>query len=67
MTTDNRYRSRKFRLALLASVVSHIALFVSFFSAEALMDGGTWVAAQTLILAMYNGANVGELYVKPDR
>lgn len=60
MTADNHYRSRKFLLAALASIVSHIALFVSS------IDGGTWVAAQTLILAMYNSANVGELYVKPD-
>jgi len=54
---DNRYRSRKFWLAATASVVSHIALFGGH------MDGGTWVAAQTLILAMYNSANVGQTYV----
>ena len=60
MSTDSRYRSRKFRLALLASAVSHVALFVSFVSNEALMDGVTWVAAQTLILGLYNKYNVEE-------
>lgn len=54
---DSRYRSRKFWLAAMASIVSHVALF------GGQMDGGTWVAAQTLILAMYNGANVGQNYV----
>ena len=59
MAVDDRYRSRKFWLAAVASAVSHVALF------SGSMDGGTWVAAQTLILAMYNSANVGAMYVKP--
>lgn len=61
MTADNRYRSRKFLLAATADLVSHIALFAGN------IDGGTWVSAQVLILAMYNGANVGELYVSNDK
>lgn len=61
MSKENRYRSRKFWIAATASLVSHIALFAGQ------LDGGTWVAAQTLILAMYNGANVGEQYVNADK
>ncbi|RVU32707.1 MULTISPECIES: hypothetical protein [Neptunomonas] len=58
--TDDRYRSRKFALAAVSALVSHIALF------SGQLEGGTWVAAQTLILGMYNAGNVGERYVKPD-
>ncbi len=58
--SDDRYRSRKFRLALFASVVASIALFTIDFS------GTTWVTAQSIILGLYGAANVGEKKVKKD-
>ena len=48
------YRSRKFLLAVTALAVSAVALF------KGDLDGGTWVAALTLILGLYSAANVME-------
>lgn len=54
VTVSERYRSRKFLLAASASVTAHIALFTGE------MDGGTWVAAQTLILGLYSASDITE-------
>lgn len=51
---NDGYRSRKFTLAACASLVSHVALLTS------IIEGGVWVAAQTLILGLYSAANVVE-------
>lgn len=63
MTNDSfkrRFTSRKFILALLASVVASIALFTVDFS------GTTWVSAQTIILGLYGAANVSNKKVTRD-
>jgi uncharacterized membrane protein YccF (DUF307 family) len=52
MKIEEKYRSRKFLLALIASIVSSIALFTIDFS------GATWVSAQSIILGLYGAANV---------
>ena len=52
MEIDEKYKSRKFLLALLASIVSSIALFTIDFS------GATWVSARSIILGLYGAANV---------
>jgi len=57
---DEKYRSRKFLLALLASIVSSIALFTIDFS------GATWVSAQSIILGLYGVANVTNKKVVKD-
>jgi len=44
--------SRKFILAVSAMVASIVALFLGT------IDGGTWVAALSLILGLYGGSNV---------
>lgn len=54
VTVSERYRSRKFLLAAIASFVAHVALFTKN------MDGGTWVAAQTLVLGLYSASDVTE-------
>ena len=48
------YRSRKFLLACTAMLASIIGLFADQ------LDGGTWVAALSLILGLYSAANVME-------
>lgn len=45
---------RKYSLAAFTLVVSAVALFLGF------IDGGTWVAAASLALALYGAANVTE-------
>lgn len=60
MMIDEKYRSRKFLLALLASIVSSIALFTIDFS------GATWVSAQSIILGLYGAANVTNKKVVKD-
>lgn len=48
------YSSRKFILALLALVWSAVGLALDW------LDGGTWVAALSLVLGLYAAANVAE-------
>ena len=60
MEIDEKYKSRKFLLALLASIVSSIALFTIDFS------GTTWVSAQSIILGLYGVANVTNKKVSKD-
>ncbi len=60
MEIDEKYKSRKFLLALLASIVSSIALFTIDFS------GATWVSAQSIILGLYGVANVTNKKVSKD-
>ena len=45
-------KSRKFILAMMAMSASIVALFLGT------IDGGTWVAALSLILGLYGAANV---------
>lgn len=59
MKIEAKYRSRKFLLALIASIVSSIALFTIDFS------GATWVSAQSIILGLYGAANVTNKKVAP--
>ena len=51
------YRSRKFMLACFAMIISAIGLF------SGQLDGGTWVAACSLVLGLYGAANVAETQV----
>jgi hypothetical protein len=53
-------RSRKFFLACTAMGASIVGLFWG------LIDGGTWVAALSLILGLYSAANVAEYKVNKD-
>jgi hypothetical protein len=48
------YSSRKFLLACFAMGISSIGLFTGD------LDGGTWVAALSLVLGLYAAANVME-------
>lgn len=48
------YSSRKFLLSVIAMGVSATSLFMD------IIDGGTWVAALSLILGLYGAANVVE-------
>lgn len=51
----NTVRSqRKFFLACVAMGVSAVGLFIG------ILDGGTWVAALSLVLGLYSAANVME-------
>lgn len=59
MKIEAKYSSRKFLLALIASIVSSIALFTIDFS------GATWVSAQSIILGLYGAANVVNKKVDP--
>lgn len=52
--TPPTWGSRKFALAVLAMVVSAAGLFAGQ------LDGGTWVAACSLVLGLYGAANVTE-------
>ncbi len=49
---------RKFTLACLAMATSIVGLFTGH------LDGGTWVAAQSLILGLYAAANVAQRKVE---
>ena len=48
------YRSRKFLLAMIAMLWSCMGLALGW------LDGGTWVAALSLVLGLYSAANVVE-------
>lgn len=49
---SSRYGSRKFVLALMSMLVSHVGLFTSF------IDASVWMQAQLAILGSYGAANV---------
>lgn len=51
---DSKYRSRKFFLACFSLITSAVGLFWG------ILDGGTWVAALSLVLGLYGAANVME-------
>lgn len=51
---DDKFRSRKFALAMIAMVVSSLAVLAGK------MDGGSYVGALAVILGLYGAANVGE-------
>ena len=55
---QRRRSSRKFLLALMAMIASIVGLFTDE------LDGGTWVAALTLILGVYGAANVAQRKVE---
>ena len=48
------YRSTKFFLACFCIVISAIGLF------NGSLDGGTWVAAMSLVLGLYGAADVAQ-------
>lgn len=54
MSEQSTYRSRKFILACIGLGISAVGLFYG------LLDGGTWVAALSLVLGLYSAANVME-------
>lgn len=51
---DERYRSRKFRLAAYFALISTIALFTHY------IDSGVFASIVAIILGLYGGANVYE-------
>ena len=51
---DDRYKSRKFRLAAFFAAVSTIALFTHF------IEGGVFASLVGLILGLYGASNVME-------
>ena len=55
-----RHLSRKFLLAAFAELISSIALLLKT------IDGGTWIAAITLILGLYGGATVADKKLNGD-
>jgi hypothetical protein len=52
MEEDSKYRSRKFLMTAAVEVVATIALFTAF------LTGAEWITVTTLVLGIYNGANV---------
>ena len=54
---NDKFRSRKFALAAVASLMSHVSLPLGW------LAGGEWIAAQGLILGLYAAANVAEAKV----
>jgi len=56
--TDAIMRQRKFTLACMAMLASIVGLFTGH------LDGGTWVAALSLILGLYAAANVAQRKVE---
>lgn len=55
---DEKYRSRKFLLAVFFAVTGTLALFVGK------IDGAVWVSMVGLVLGLYGAANVAYERVK---
>lgn len=56
-----KFISRKFFLAVFASVVSTVALFTIDFT------GSMWIASQSIILGMYGTSNIANKYTEHRR
>lgn len=56
--TDDRYRSRKFRLAVGCLLISAIALFTGF------VTGAEWVTVVSLVIGLYGASNVGQVFAE---
>ena len=52
--TDQKYRSRKFGLAVFAMLASTVGLFMGH------LDGNAWYLSIGVILGLYSAANVME-------
>ena len=58
---DEKFRSRKFLLALMSLITGIGALFSSLFT------GSEFIALVGVVLGLYGGANVGQAYANRPR